>query len=190
MAAQNDIITRHPVGRPTDYHPKFALIVRGFGCLGATDVQIADSLGVHLNTFRRWCEAHEEFRESLNEGRNWSNANVAGTLYRRAIGYDYEEEKLTKEGEIVTLRRHMPGDVTAQIFWLKNRRPDLWRDQKNVELTGANGGAVKIEVGKLESVVIDADYEDATTQDSRDGRRRLSADGAPSAEAPPETGEV
>jgi hypothetical protein len=57
----------------------------------------------------------------------------------RATGYTYDAVKVVTEkatGKIVSIpyREHVPPDVTAQIFWLKNRKPDEWRDQRNVAL--------------------------------------------------------
>lgn len=64
-------------------------------------------------------------------------------MLKRALGYDYvEETKEIKEinGKknvvIKQIKRHMAGDTTAQIFWLKNRKPNEWRDKKNIEHTG------------------------------------------------------
>ena len=69
-------------------------------------------------------------------------------MLKNALGYDYEEqvteERIKEDGTqhpavVRTLKKHMPGDVTAQIFWLKNRMPKKCRDGKNIELTDKDG---------------------------------------------------
>ena len=61
-------------------------------------------------------------------------------MLKRALGYDFQEtrvEKSDKDGtKIIQTLKHIPADTTAQIFWLKNRRPDLWRDKQNIEHSG------------------------------------------------------
>jgi hypothetical protein len=65
-----------------------------------------------------------------------ADERVERSLYQRAIGYTYDTVKILKpagttEPVIVPYRRHVPPDVTACIFWLKNRRPDEWRDRQD-----------------------------------------------------------
>lgn len=58
---------------------------------------------------------------------------IEEALFRRAHGYDVEEtvrEESEKYGAKTRVTRyHIPGDVRAQIFWLRNRRPEKWRDK-------------------------------------------------------------
>ena len=57
-------------------------------------------------------------------------------MLKRAIGYDFQEtrvEKSDKDGtKIIQTLKHIPADTTAQIFWLKNTRPDKWRDKPEI----------------------------------------------------------
>jgi hypothetical protein len=66
-----------------------------------------------------------------------SDARVERSLYNRAVGYSFNSEKIfcNKDGEVtrVPIVEHVPPDVTAQIFWLKNRDPARWRDAWQVE---------------------------------------------------------
>ena len=54
-------------------------------------------------------------------------------MLKRALGYtiQIEEDKLDRDGCPHTLQKdvHIPGDVTAMIFWLRNRKPDKWGDR-------------------------------------------------------------
>jgi hypothetical protein len=59
---------------------------------------------------------------------------------------------IDKEIVQTPVRKYYPPDTTAAIFWLKNRRPDLWRDRNQTELTGPNGGPVQIEAIAIEMV--------------------------------------
>ena len=57
-------------------------------------------------------------------------------MHKRAIGYEYEE-KTYENGKLVkVVKKQQPPDVTAQIFWLKNRNPEKWRDTKNIDVKG------------------------------------------------------
>ena len=67
-------------------------------------------------------------------------AEVAEKLFRRATGYSHEAVKIvadakTKEQHIVPYVEHYPPDTTACIFWLKNRRPEAWRDMRISSMT-------------------------------------------------------
>lgn len=52
----------------------------------------------------------------------------------RAIGYTYEAEKITRHGEVLTYKVHVPPDPVAQKFWLMNRSPSEWRDRRELEV--------------------------------------------------------
>jgi len=126
--------------------------------LGGTMQDVARALHVHLATVYRWREQHPELSEALKETKALADGKVERSLYQRAIGYDYEEVEETTivevvvnaEGKVerpgkarrkVTKKRAVP-DVTAQIFWLKNRKPAEWRDTAIREHTGAGGGPI------------------------------------------------
>lgn len=114
--------------------------------LGATDTDIANSFGVSNTTVTRWKHAHPEFMEALRSGKIQADANVANRLYQRATGYTFTDVKVFMEkGQPVKVpyRKHCPPDVLACIFWLKNRRPDLWRDKVSAEISGPEGGPIQ-----------------------------------------------
>ena len=75
-------------------------------------------------------------------------------VMKRALGYTITivEQKLDKEGCVRTLEKdvHVPGDTTAQIFWLKNRRKQQWRDKVEVETNGEELNKVKELLGKIQ----------------------------------------
>lgn len=96
---------------------------------GLTDEQIAKNMGVTVRTLYNWKKKSLPIFQSLKKGKEVVDYEVENALLKRALGYTVKEEKLTKDGEVVELEREVPGDVTAQIFWLKNRKPDAWRDK-------------------------------------------------------------
>lgn len=101
---------------------------------GLTDEQIANNMGISVSTLYDWKNKYSDITESLKRGKEVVDALVENALFKRALGYEYEE--VTKESGVTTkvVTKQMPPDTTAQIFWLKNRRPDLWRDRKNIDM--------------------------------------------------------
>ena len=135
-----------PAGRPSKYMPEFAEQAKKLCALGATDKEIADFFEVSESSLNRWKVANPEFREALKTGKEEADERVERSLYHRAIGYKHDAVKMFQAGGGVIQQEyveHFPPDTTAAIFWLKNRRPDKWRDVKATELTGRDGGAVQ-----------------------------------------------
>jgi len=136
---------KHPGGRPTKYKPEYCLTVEYMARAGLTDVQIAERLGISEATITNWKKDYPEFLVSLKAGKEGPDDLVEKSLFERATGYTFDSEKIVTlsmgqglgtEVERVPIKEHCPPDVTAQIFWLKNRRPDRWRDKQEVEHTG------------------------------------------------------
>lgn len=132
---------RGAVGRPSSFRAEYCEQAFKLCLLGATDADIADFFGVSETTVNNWKAAHPEFLESLKSGKREADATVAHSLYRRANGWEHDAVKIVADAKtgdslLVPYVEHYPGDTTAQIFWLKNRRPDLWRDKQNIEHSG------------------------------------------------------
>lgn len=123
---------KKPTGRPSKYRTEFASQALKLCRLGATDKELADFFEVSESTLGNWKAAHPEFLVSLKRGKTLADAEVATKLYRRALGYSHPSEKIfCQEGQVIradTVQRY-PPDTAAAIFWLKNRRPDRWRDK-------------------------------------------------------------
>lgn len=122
------------MARPSKYNPDYSKQALKLCRLGATDKELADFFGVAESTLNKWKEDYPEFSESLKEGKALADAEVADKLYKRATGYEHAAVKIvananTGQEHIVNYTERYPPDTTAAIFWLKNRRPDLWRDK-------------------------------------------------------------
>jgi hypothetical protein len=131
-------------GRPSLYKPEYAGLARKFCLLGATNDDLARSFDVATSTIGKWLAEEPKFSDAVKEGREEADANVARSLYRRALGYSHKAEKILAvaqgNGAGSTVERHeytehYPPDTTAAIFWLKNRRPDKWREKLEVAST-------------------------------------------------------
>ena len=144
-------------GRPSKYKEEFIEQARKLCKIGATDAEIADFFEINVATLYRWKLEHELFCDALKSGKVESDERVERSLFSRAIGYEHDEVDIrVVNGEIVQtpIRKYYPPDTTAGIFWLKNRRPDEWRDKVQNEVTGKDGGALQIE--RIERVIIDS----------------------------------
>lgn len=118
---------------------------------GLTDIQIANNMGIKKSTLYNWKNKYREIKETISKGKEVVDIEVENALLKRALGYEYEEimEEESDEGtKMKRTTKSVAPDVTAQIFWLKNRRPDKWRAMQNIDVT--SGGR---------SVIID-DIED------------------------------
>jgi hypothetical protein len=126
------------MARPPKYNETYVLLAYWMAHAGLTDEEMAKQFGVDRRTLTRWKKAHPDFREALERGKETPDDLVEASLYKRAIGYQFTETKVKhglKGDETELAVKELPPDVTACIFWLKNRRPDLWRDVHKVEAT-------------------------------------------------------
>lgn len=114
-------------------------LIKGWAMNGLTVEQIGHNLGISHETMNRYRNIHNDFREALKSGKEVADFEVENALYKRALGYNYEETKIeeSSNGKKVTkTTKHVAGDTTAMIFWLKNRKPEMWREKKEQEITG------------------------------------------------------
>ena len=111
---------------------------------GLIDEQIAHNIGINPKTLYDWKNKYLPIRNALKRGKEVVDFEVENALLKRALGYEYEEVKQIIEKDETgrerkriekTVRQIVP-DVTAQIFWLKNRKPQEWRDRKETEISG------------------------------------------------------
>ncbi len=120
-------------GRQSTWKAEYPAKVEELCRLGATDLEIATHFRVNVSTFSKWKNDYPQLSEALKSGKALADERVERSLYNRAVGYSYNAVKIfmpagAKKPVVVPYVEHVPPDVTAQIFWLKNRRKDEWRD--------------------------------------------------------------
>ena len=110
------------------YHPSYAARVRDLAFVGLNDTEMSRILGISVSTLKYWKDNHPEFSYAWEDGKSQAAIKVAGSLMKRALGYDYW---LVKETPAGTLReqKHVPADVGAATNFLHNWRPDVWKNK-------------------------------------------------------------
>lgn len=123
--------------------PEKLILIEGWARDGLTDKQIAHNIGISEQTLNVWKKKYPSFSESLKKGKEVVDRQVENALLKRALGYSYKEvtKQLCENAEtgqvemkvtkIVT--KEVVPDTTAQIFWLKNRKQEDWRDKRVVD---------------------------------------------------------
>lgn len=124
------------MARPSKYHthvePKLEL-VQGWASDGLIDEQIANNLDIAYSTFREYKKMFPALSAALKKGKEEADYEVQNALYRTALGFTYYEEVTNALGDTVSIAKYAKPNTTAQIFWLKNRCPDKWRDKTEVK---------------------------------------------------------
>lgn len=109
------------------------ILLEGWARDGLTYEQIANNIGIDVTTLREWRKKESTISTSLKKGREVADYEVENALFKRALGYTYEE-KTYEDGilkKVVT--KEVAPDTTAQIYWLKNRKPKEWRDKQDYD---------------------------------------------------------
>jgi hypothetical protein len=144
-------------GRDSLYDVSMNDQVRKLALLGLNDEEMAKFFGVTPQTFYNWQEENPAFFEAVHEGKIVADANVADSFYKRATGEHVEIEKAyrnktTGEVEIVKVKTYIPGDASAALNWLKNRKADKWRDKQLIEHSGDENQPIR---HRVEFAIID-----------------------------------
>lgn len=125
--------------------PDGLLLLEGWARDGLTDEQIAHNAGIHPDTLYEWQKRFPVISEALKKGKAPVDLQVENALLKKALGFTVklkkpiklrtkkqlkdkgtiEEERIEYADEEV----YIPPETAAQIFWLKNRRPDKWREK-------------------------------------------------------------
>ena len=110
------------------------------------------------DTLYTWKKKFPILADTLKKGKDVVDRQVEKSLLQRALGYSYEETSEKYEGGVMTERKvtkkHVAPDTTAQIFWLKNRKPEQWRDKPQSESASDKALAKAIEIlGGVNSVI-------------------------------------
>lgn len=122
--------------------PEGLLKLEGWARDGLTDEQIAKNIGITAKTLYEWKNKYGEICEALKKGKEIVDRQVENALLKRALGYKYTEitkERVVDTDELVVTKvveKEVVPDVTAQIFWLKNRKPEKWREKQSIRVEG------------------------------------------------------
>ena len=123
----------------TKYQPDFPERARKLAEQGLLDDQIAQQLGIEKSAFYDYQKKHAEFAEALKEGKRRPNEDVEASLFKSAMGFTVQErhvemDAVTNKAKKVTVTdRFIPPSGAAQIFWLKNRMKEKWRDVREIK---------------------------------------------------------
>lgn len=133
--------------------PDKLLLLEAWARDGLTDEQIAENMGINVRTLYNWKKKSIHIFQSLKTNKELADIEVENALRKKALGFretekivstrkvvEYDSGKRVREvtEPVVTeVEKYYPPDTTAQIFWLKNRKPDQWRDkqEQRVDLT-------------------------------------------------------
>jgi hypothetical protein len=118
-------------GRPTLYKPEYAGRARELCARGATNKDLAGRFGVVRSTIDLWIASHPEFAEAVQQGRDVADASAVESLFTRVTGYNHPAEKVflyRGEPRTATYTAHVPPETRACMYWLRNRRPEDWRE--------------------------------------------------------------
>ena len=129
------------------------ILLEGWARDGLTDEQIAKNIGINRSTLWDWKKKESDISNALKKGKEVIDFEVENALLKKALGYikTLNKQKVTNLGEVINYKEEMyiSPDTTAMIFWLKNRKPSVWRekilDTENKEaINNANEILVKI----------------------------------------------
>lgn len=127
--------------------PEGLLKIEGWARDGLTDEQIAQNIRISRDTLYAWKKRYPDISDALKRGKEVVDRQVENALLKRALGYEYEEVKEKFEGNVMTERtvtkKEVVPDVTAQIFWLKNRKREAWADRQNIEISQTIDDSIK-----------------------------------------------
>lgn len=113
--------------------PEGLQLLEGWARDGLTDEQISKNMGISYSTLKEWKNKYSAISATLKKGKEVVDYEVENALLKSALG----------------------GNTTAQIFWLKNRRPDKWRDKPPID----DSNATEAELPKLFDTLESEDIE-------------------------------
>jgi len=108
-------------------------MARSMAKAGFTDEQMAEAFGVSRTTLLDWRSRHPVFAEEWRKGKLYADALVAESTFIGATGFEHPEEviRVLADGTIVRVPtvKYYPPNPVLNMFWLKNRQPELWKER-------------------------------------------------------------
>ena len=137
---------KDPRGRHTAYLESYDDIAFDLTIIGAIDDELAEAFNVSVTTLNNWKKQYPNFTAKIRAGKLRADAQVGRSLFDRALGVKVEESRQyldeEKKPQTLTTTKELPGDVAAIKFFLKNRRPDQFKE--NIGVTDGQGGAFSL----------------------------------------------
>lgn len=119
--------------------------IQGWARDGLSNEQIAYNMGISDRTLYKWQKKNVQFKQALKVGKDTADRQVENALFKSALGYEYKEEVVTNDGRVVTVTKHQKANTTAQIFWLKNRKSEKWRDKRELSHDGEINNQINLQ---------------------------------------------
>ncbi|EAC2921707.1 helix-turn-helix domain-containing protein [Listeria monocytogenes] len=140
-------------GKYADWITDEGLIkLEGYARDGLIDDQVAAKIGIARQTLYEWKKKYPVIDDALKRGKEVVDRHVESCLLKNATGYTYtedvpmrikekyydEKDRLCEKEKVIVVQvnKQKPAETVAQIFWLKNRKPENWRDKQNIEHSG------------------------------------------------------
>lgn len=134
--------------------------IKDWAAAGATEREICDALGVSVSAFNDYKNKYSELSDALRTGRQNVVLNIKAALYKRALGFDYEEKigrNSEKNGVSTEIyQRYAPPDTTAAAMLLRNY-DKTWRD-KDKQTADFKAQELEIKKALAESNNFDVDF--------------------------------
>lgn len=147
-------LPKRPVGRPNKFFEANKELIFKLAARGFDDAEIAEVLGVQRQTVCNWKKKYPDFFDTLKIQKEMADSKVERALFERACGYSHPETRAQwvsdeKGGrwEYAELIKHYPPSEVACIFWLKNRKPEQWREK--VDPSGASAESLAETLSKM-----------------------------------------
>lgn len=120
--------------------PENLTLIQGWRRDGLSDKQVAKNIGISCETLYQWIKKYSDFSDAYKKGSEVSTYEVENAMYKSALGHFIEEIEIVETesdlGKTTTKKKHrryIPPNTAAQIFILKNRRADWWKDTRTIE---------------------------------------------------------
>lgn len=150
------------------------LRIQGWARDGLTEAQICHNIGIGRTTLHRWKKACPALQEHLKKGREVVDILVENALLKSALGYTYNETKteIFPDGttKVTHAIKEMPPNATAQIFWLKNRKPKEWRDRRETAVQ-VQEQDVQATAKRIQGFLDGMDSKAKDAGEAKDGRK-------------------
>lgn len=139
--------------RPEEWlEPEKLTLLTAWARDGLLDSQIANNMGVSEGTLYNYKKKYPAIKEAFRKGKEVVDIEVENALFKKALGYTVTVQKAFKLKDVIYGENgkkisekerieyakeevHIPADTTAQIFWLKNRKPKEWREKQEVSVS-------------------------------------------------------